>query len=137
PGGRPPRSEPPAAGWAGSPPPFGPRYSALLAASRCTSYPPRRLDELQLRQHAKLFGELGAADDRVEKRRMGGIHDVLHDLQPVAGIEIFLAGRETIAWPQEAVVHRKRRLEFGRTHVREDDAAVLVGRIGPVIEPVF
>jgi len=109
------------------------------------SHPPRRnvyhahwrLDELQFRHHAKLLGELGSADDRVEKRRMGGIHCVFHDLQPVTWIEIFLARYQTIAWLDEAVVHRETRLAVGRTHIGKDDAAVLMGRIGPVIQPVF
>jgi len=87
--------------------------------------------------HAKLLGETGAADDRVEKRRMGGIHCVFHDLQPVAGVEIFLARHETIAWPDEGVVHRERRLPVGRTRIGKDDAAVFMGGVGPVVQPVF
>ena len=96
-----------------------------------------RLDELQFRQHAKLLGELGAADDRVEKRRMGRIHYVFHDLQPVAWIEIFRARHEPISRLDKAVVQRERRLPVGRPHIGKDDAAVLMGGIGPVTEPVF
>src|SRR6516165_9812142 len=69
--------------------------------------------------------ELGTADNRVEKRRMGGIHGVLHGLQPVARIEIFRARHQPIAWPDKAVVHREGRLLVGRTHIGKDDAAVL------------
>src|SRR6516225_8284318 len=81
-----------------------------------------RLDELQFWHHAKLFGELGAADDRVEKCRMGGIHCVLHRLQPVAQVTVFRAWHEPIAWLHEAVVHWKRWLEVGRTQIGKDDA---------------
>ena len=97
----------------------------------------RRLDELQFRQYAELIGELGAADDGVEKRRMGGIHRVFHDLQPVARVEVFLPRHEAIARPDKAVVHGKRRLPVGRPHIGKDDAAVFMGGIGPVIQPVF
>ena len=34
------------------------------------------LDELQFRQHAELISELRPADDRMEKRGMGGVHGV-------------------------------------------------------------
>src|SRR6516162_10646140 len=93
------------------------------------SHPPRpnvdhaywRLDELQFRQYAKLLGELGAADDGVEKRRMGGIHRVLHGLQPVAWIEYFGPGIQPIAWPDKAVIMRT--MQFQQT-----DSAVAVAK---------
>ena len=97
----------------------------------------RRLDELQFRQYAELIGELGAADDGVEKRRMGGIHRVFHDLQPVARVKVFPPRHEAIPGPDKAVIHREKRPPVGRTHIGKDDAAVLMGGIGPVTEPVF
>jgi hypothetical protein len=53
------------------------------------------------------------------------------------GHEYFGPRHEPIARPQEAVVHWKRWLEVGWTQIGKDDAAVLMGRIGPVIQPVF
>jgi hypothetical protein len=44
-------------------------------------------------------GHERAAYDGVEKRRMGRVHGVFHDLQPVAGIEVFLAWYRAIARP--------------------------------------
>lgn len=83
------------------------------------------------------MGVLSAADDGVEKRCMGGIHRVLHGLQPVAWIEIFRARHEPIAWSDKAVIHWERRPPVGRPHIGKDDAAVLMGRIRAVIQPVF
>ena len=68
---------------------------------------------------------------------MGRIHGVFHDLQPVARIEIFLARDEPVARPDEAIVHRERRLLVGRTQIGEDDAVMLAGRIGAVAQPVL
>jgi hypothetical protein len=68
---------------------------------------------------------------------MDGIHYVFHDLQPVAWVEIFRARQEPITWPDEAVIDGERRLPVGRTHIGEDHAAVFMGRISPVTEPLF
>src|SRR5580765_352867 len=69
----------------------------------------RGLDEIQFRHLAELLGELRAADNGMKERRVNGIHGVLHDLQPVARIEILPAGDESIAGPLEAIVQRERR----------------------------
>src|SRR6202043_3691322 len=80
---------------------------------------------------------LAPGEDRVEKSRTGGIHCAFHYRQPGPGAAILLARLETIAWPDEAVVHRERRLAVGRTHIGKDDAAVFMGGVGPVVQPVF
>jgi hypothetical protein len=111
----------------------------------CVLHPPRpdghhahrRFDELQFRHDPELVGELGAADNGVEKRRMGGIHGIFHDLQPVARVEVFPPRHKSIAGPDKAVIHREKRLPVGWTHLGKDDAAVFMGGIGPVIQPVF
>jgi len=68
---------------------------------------------------------------------MGGVHRVLHDLQPVAGVEVLLAWDEPIARANEAVVEGQRRPLLGRPHVGEDDAAILVGGISAVKQAVL
>src|SRR5262249_23752301 len=96
-----------------------------------------RLDEVQLRDLAELVGELRASDDRVEKRRVDGVHGVLQNLEPVARIEIFLPGDDPVAWSLEAIVDGKRRLLVRRPHVRKDDPTVFVRRIRAVAESVL
>ena len=134
--GRPPRSAPPAADWAARLRPCAPRVVAD-AAGGDIDHADRGLDELQLRQYAELVGEHRAADDRVQKRCMGRVHRVFHDLQPVARIKIFLARDQPIARPDETVVDRERRPLLGRAHIGEDDAVVFVDRIGAVAQPVL
>jgi hypothetical protein len=95
------------------------------------------LDEVQFRYLAELLGELRAADNGMKERRVNGIHGVLHDLQPVARIEILLAGDESIAGPLEAIIQRERRLLVRRPHVPEHDPFVLMGWVGALAEPVF
>jgi hypothetical protein len=55
----------------------------------------------------------------------------------MASTQGFLARHETIAWLDEAVIHGERWLPVGWTHIGKDDAAVLMGGIGTVIQPVF
>jgi len=62
---------------------------------------------------SELVGECEPLIDGVEKRRMGGIHGVFHDLQPVAWVEVFPPGHEAIAGPDKTVIHREKRLPVG------------------------
>ena len=94
---------------------------------------------LQFRQYSEFVGEYGPADDDgVEKRRrMGGVHSVLHDLQPVARVEVFLSRHQPIARPDKTVVHGKRQLPVRRPHIVKDDPAIFLRGIRPVTQPVF
>jgi hypothetical protein len=68
---------------------------------------------------------------------MGGVHRVLHRLQPIARVGVFRARHQAIAWLDEAVVHRESRLPVGRTHIGKDDAGVLMRGVRTVTEPIF
>jgi hypothetical protein len=97
----------------------------------------RSLGEIQLGKHAELIGEHRAANDGVEERGVHRIHRVFEDLQPVARVEILLAGHHSKAGPDKAVIGRKRRLLLWRTEIGEQDAVRLVDRIGAVEQPIF
>jgi hypothetical protein len=62
---------------------------------------------------------------------------VFHDLQSFAWIEILSARDQTIAGTAEAVVFGETRLPVGRADIRKDNAVLLEGRTGSVIEPVL
>ncbi len=68
---------------------------------------------------------------------MDRILRVFEDLQPVAGIDVFLAGDDSIAGPDEAVIGRESRHLLRRTHIGENEAMRLAHRIGAVEQPLL
>ena len=100
-------------------------------------HPDGGLHEVQLGDYAEFVGELGAADDGVQERGMHRVHGVFHNLEPVAGVVVALAGDEAVAFAFPTVADGEGGDVFGRPHISENGAAEFVGGIGAVAEAVF
>src|SRR5262249_18669212 len=107
------------------------------APGRDIDHPGRGLEEIQFWHLTKLVSKLRARNDGMEKGRVHGVHGIFQDLQPVARIEILLAGDEPVARSVEAIVTGEGWLLVRWSHVGKHDALILVGRVGAVTEPVF
>ena len=67
---------------------------------------------------------------------MRRVHHVFLHLEPVAGIGDVI-GDQPVVGHGEAVIGREFRSLFRRSHIGEDQPAVLLHRVGAVIEPVL
>src|SRR5262249_24780212 len=88
-----------------------------------------------------LIEELTAADRGVQKGLMGRIDDVVHDVHPVAWLDICHARRlgrfKMIARHLEGIVDGKIGLQFRRAHVREHQTTIFVKGISPMKQTIL